>query len=50
VCGVVVEEASHEVEVTGSNQGSRGASRLAGDGRVAGWWGSAPKQIFFYLF
>jgi hypothetical protein len=28
VCGVVVEEASREVEVTGSNHGNRGASRL----------------------
>jgi hypothetical protein len=28
VCGVVVEEASHEEEVTSSNHGSRGASRL----------------------
>jgi hypothetical protein len=44
VCGVVVEEASREVEVTGSNHGNRGASRLYakkcatcdGDGWVAG--------------
>jgi hypothetical protein len=28
VCGVVVEEASREVEVTGSNHGNRRASRL----------------------
>jgi hypothetical protein len=28
VCGVVVEEASREVEVTGSNHGNREASRL----------------------
>jgi hypothetical protein len=28
VCGVVVEEASREVEVTGSNHGNHGASRL----------------------
>jgi hypothetical protein len=28
VCGVVVEEASREVEVTGSNHGNRGASRF----------------------
>jgi hypothetical protein len=28
MCGVVVEEASHEVEVTGSNHGNRRASRL----------------------
>jgi hypothetical protein len=42
VCGVVVEEASREVEVTGSNHGNRVPSRLYakkcatcdGDGRV----------------
>jgi hypothetical protein len=28
VCGVAVEEASREVEVTGSNHGNRVASRL----------------------
>jgi hypothetical protein len=55
VCGVVVEEASREGEVTGSNHGSCGArdftrknARLAtsgddGDGWVAGQWGSSPK-------
>jgi hypothetical protein len=30
VCGVVVEEASRAVEVTGSNHGNRGASQLYG--------------------
>jgi hypothetical protein len=44
VCGVVVEEASREEEVTGSNHGSRGAcdftrknARLEDGGRVGGW-------------
>jgi hypothetical protein len=46
VCGVVVEEASREVEVTRSNHGNRGASRLNAKkcatcdlmaGRVGGW-------------
>jgi hypothetical protein len=36
VCGVVVEEASREGEVTGSNHSNRGASRLYA-GRVGGW-------------
>jgi hypothetical protein len=43
MCGVVVEEASREVEVMGLNYGNRGASRLYAkkcatcDGWVAGW-------------
>jgi hypothetical protein len=59
VCGVVVEEASSEGEVTGLNHGSREASRLytkkcvtcdlmTGDMWVVGWWGSS--LIFCYLF
>jgi hypothetical protein len=39
VCGVVVEEASREGEVTSSNHGSRGVRdlRLDDEGRVGGW-------------
>jgi hypothetical protein len=43
VCGVVVEETSREVEVTGSNHGNRGA-----------WWlatGVPPIQkVFFAVY
>jgi hypothetical protein len=48
VCGVVVEEASREVEVTGSNHGNRGAS-LTGTG---GWLASgvSPIKKVFFLF
>jgi hypothetical protein len=37
LCGVVVEDASREGEVTGSNHGSRGASRLYAE-KCATWW------------
>jgi hypothetical protein len=52
VCGVVVEEASREVEVTGSNHGNLGASRknarLATGGWLAG--GVSPIKKVFLLF
>jgi hypothetical protein len=53
VCGVVVEEASREVEVTGSNHGNLGASRknarLATGGWLAG--GVSPiKKVFFAVY
>jgi predicted alternative tryptophan synthase beta-subunit len=62
VCGVVVEEVSREVEVTGSNHGNRGASRLYAKkcatckvmtgtgGWLAGQWGLSYKKSFFCLF
>jgi hypothetical protein len=52
----VVEEASREVEVTGSNHGNCGASRLyvkkfaTCDGWVAGRWGLSYKKSFFVYF
>jgi hypothetical protein len=48
VCGVVVEEASCEVEVTGLNHGNGGASRLYG--WVAGQWGLSYKKVFSVYF
>jgi hypothetical protein len=52
VCGVVVEEASREVEVTGSNHGNRGASRLYAKKCVGGWpVGSLLyKKNFLFIF
>jgi hypothetical protein len=41
VCGVVVEETLHEGEVTSSNHGNRGVSRLAA-GRVGVWLIGVP--------
>jgi hypothetical protein len=54
VCGVVVEEASREVEVTGSNHSNCGASRLyakkcATSDLLAG--GVSPiKKFFVFIF
>jgi hypothetical protein len=55
VCGVVAEEVSREVEVTGSNHGNRGASRLyakkCADGWVAGQWVlSYIKKLLPFIF
>jgi hypothetical protein len=62
VCGVVVEEASREVEVTGSNHGNHGRSvatlhekmcdlRLVdGDGWVVGRWGLSYRKSFFAVY
>jgi hypothetical protein len=47
VCGVAVEEASREVEVTGSNHGKRGASRLHVKKCATGQWGLSYKKSFF---
>jgi hypothetical protein len=52
VCGVVVEEASREVEVTGSNHNNRGASRLYAKKCATHdlMTGTVPIKESFFLF
>jgi hypothetical protein len=46
----VVEEASREVEVTGSNHGNRGASRLYAKKCATCQWGLSYKKEFFSVY
>jgi hypothetical protein len=46
----VVEEASRKVEVTGSNHGNLGASRLYAEKCATCQWGPSYKNIFFAVY